>query len=89
MSGGSFDYAFSKVSQFADELEQEIANNDIPDKYGCCPSLLPATIEKLKEIEVLARKTSALMREAEWLYSSDTSDDTFMARVIEIERKFA
>jgi len=88
MSGGSFDYAYSRVSQFADELQQEIENNDTPDKYGCCPSLLPDTIAKLKEIETLARKTSALMREAEWLYSADTSDDSFMERVAKIEVEY-
>jgi len=32
-----------------------------------------------------ARKTAALMREAEFLYSGDTSEDSFLRRVAEIE----
>jgi hypothetical protein len=43
------------------------------------------TIEKLKEIQVMADHTAALMREVEWLYSGDTGDESFMARVAEIE----
>jgi 3-methyladenine DNA glycosylase Tag len=33
----------------------------------------------------MVRVTSALMKEVEWLYSGDTSDDSFMKRVAGIE----
>ena len=38
MSGGHFGgcaYDYYKVAQFADELEEEIWNNDKEDEYGC------------------------------------------------------
>ena len=84
MSGGSFDYAYSRVNVFADELANKLDRNDVEEdgwKYG----FEPATVEKLREIEALARKTSEMMKEAEWLYSGDTGDESFMERVRKIE----
>ncbi len=40
---------------------------------------------EVSEIVKDAKRTSALMREAEWLYSGDTSEDSFLRRVAEIE----
>lgn len=84
MSGGSFDYAYSRVEGFAGELADKLARNDVEEdgwKYG----FEPATVAKLREIEALARKAAALMKEAEWLYSGDTGDESFMKRVHCIE----
>lgn len=84
MSGGSFDYAYSSVGDFADELSDKLSRNDVEEdgwKYG----FELATIAKLREIEAIARKTAALMKEAEWLYSGDTGDESFMERVRHIE----
>jgi hypothetical protein len=77
MSGGSFKYAFTKMVQFADELEVRLDN----DRY----QFTLETRQKLREIETLARYTAALMREAEWLYSLDTTENGFMQRVAKIE----
>lgn len=86
MSGGSFDYAYGRVERFADELAMKLDERDKKNEYGEMPnSFEPETIKKLCEIENIARYTAKLMREAEWLYSGDTSDKTFMARVEEIE----
>ena len=86
MSGGSFDYAFSTVESFADELGVKLDGKDEADAWGFKPlQFAPETIGKLREIEQLARRTAMLMREAEWLYSGDTSDCSFMRRVAEIE----
>jgi len=40
---------------------------------------------KLSEIAAFADYVGALMKEAEWLYSGDTGEDTFTQRVREIE----
>ncbi len=86
MSGGSFDYACYRVDQFADELGLRLDEFDKKDEWGYQPNKFePATLAKLREIEALARHTAKLMKEAEWLYSGDTSDDSFMMRVTEIE----
>lgn len=85
MSGGSFDYAYGRVDQFADELGLRLDQHDKVE-WGYQPNKFePATLAKLREIEALARHTAKLMKEAEWLYSGDTSDDSFMMRVTEIE----
>lgn len=86
MSGGSFDYAYGRVDQFADELGVRLDEHDRKNEYGETPyDFEPATLAKLREIEALARHTAKMMKEAEWLYSGDTSDESFMARVREIE----
>ena len=87
MSGGSFDYAGYKVQQFADELA-----NKLDERGNMCsdgwqePVWPPEVNAKLREIEQQARKVGRLMIEAEWLYSGDTGEDTFLARVKEIEK---
>ena len=86
MSGGSFDYAYGRVDQFADELGVRLDKHAKSNEYGETPyNFEPATREKLREIEALARHTAKMMKEAEWLFSGDTSDESFMERVLEIE----
>jgi len=84
MSGGSFDYAFSHVDRFADELEVKL-DPAYRDGYGEPLDFEPATVAKLREILALATCTAKLIREAEWLFSGDTGDESFMRRVLEIE----
>ena len=77
MSGGRFNYAYSRVQVFAEDLRQKLD----ADEEG----FLPATVAKLAEIQRLAEKTAALMRAAEWLYSGDTGDESFMREVAQVE----
>ena len=87
MSGGSFNYAYGTVDQFADELGVRLDEFDKADEFGDKRyKFEPETMSKLREIERLARYTARLMKEAEWLYSGDTGDASFMKRVGEIER---
>jgi hypothetical protein len=73
---------------FADALEQKLDDCNIPDEYGFTPySFEPATMAKLREIQIAAERIAKLMREVEWLYSADTSDDSFMRRVRAIEHE--
>lgn len=86
MSGGSFDYAFTKVSQFSEELDLKLRNREKKDTYGQkLYDFEPQVLAKLKEISKLARKMASLMREVEWLYSGDTSEDSFLEEVKKIE----
>ena len=86
MSGGSFNYAYGTVDQFADDLGVRLDEFDKADEFGDKRyEFEPETLAKLREIERLARYTARLMKEAEWLYSGDTSDASFMKRVGEIE----
>ena len=82
MSGGSFDYAYRMVEQFADDLAVKIDGHDKKNEYGETPYAFEKdTLEALRKIERLARYTSRLMMEAEWLYSGDTSEESFMKRL--------
>ena len=81
MSGGSFNYAYQKAQWFADDLEERL-DVTVPEN-GWTPE--PATTKKLREIVKIARHAARLMKEAEWLYSGDTADGSFMERVKEIE----
>lgn len=85
MSGGSFDYAFCRVDQFAAELCMRLDEHDQVNEWGDKPNEFgPETLAKLREIEYLARHVAKLMKEAEWLYSGDTGEESFMRRVGEI-----
>jgi hypothetical protein len=86
MSGGSFDYAYLRVVQFADDLDRRLLDYDKVDAFGYTPNLFkPVVLDKLREIERILRKTAALMREVEWLYSGDISEETFFAEVRRIK----
>jgi hypothetical protein len=90
MSGGHFgDYDYYKVSQFADELEQEIANNDKVDEYGYKREFDPDVIDYLDAQLPKLRKMSEIMRHIDYLYSGDHGDDSFLLRVKEVEEKYA
>lgn len=80
MSGGHFDYGCFRISQFADELGREIRMNNTPkeDQLGYCPNFDDDTIRLLKECHRIIEIAGNLAKEVEWLYSGDTSEDTFI-----------
>jgi hypothetical protein len=82
MSGGAFDYAYAKVRSFADELELKIHKNNETDVYDEAPyGYRPDTLEALDCIREEALRVSQFMREAEWLYSGDIGEETFLKRI--------
>lgn len=86
MSGGHFDYAYSRVNMFCEDLEMEIVEQG-KTVDGCQHLVLSEPVEKkLKEILKYCSRASEYMREAEWLYSGDTGDESFMERIKEIEK---
>lgn len=84
MSGGHFDYAHSRVQTFTEDLDQEIANNDVRDDQGYSRSYPPAVIEALKAVSAHAAISAKLMKAADWLYEGDTDSVTFLERFREI-----
>ena len=93
MSGGHFndnDYVYYKVAQFADELEEEIQDNDKPDEYGYAPpNFSPETIKYLRKQLRQMRKVSEIMRHIDYLYSGDHGEDSFMCSVKNVEKNWA
>lgn len=91
MSGGHFGncgYDYYKVSQFADELELDIDNNDKPDEYGWKHNHDPDVIDVLQEQIPKLRKMAEIMRHIDYLYSGDIGDDGFLLRMKETEAKY-
>lgn len=80
MSGGSFDYAYSRVLTFADDLADMLEQTYLSE-------FQPETLTKLREIAILSRKTALLMYAVEWLYSGDTTEQSFMERVRKVEEE--
>lgn len=72
MSGESLDYAYRCVAQFADDLELRLGE---AAEYG------PDVVARLTQLVIDSRAMSRQMRAAEWLFSSDIGEDTFMERM--------
>lgn len=86
MSGGAFGHAYGRVIEFAEELSVRLDEHDRANICGDKPyDFSKHILSKLKAIEAETRKTAALMREAEWLYSGDISEESFVRRVSAIE----
>ncbi len=83
MSGGSFNYAYSQVQTFAEDLVNKIDENEKPDRYGDAHRFAPEVLSELLVLADDARKLSLRMRAAEWLYSGDIGEETFMKRIAE------
>lgn len=90
MSGGAFcnnSYPQYLVHQFADELENRIENNSVPDEYGYSPGYPEEVLVYLREQVVNLRKISNVMRAVDYLYAGDHSPDSFMKTIQRIEGK--
>ena len=88
MSGGAFNssgYVYYQVTQFADELENRIENNSVPDEYGYSPGYPEEVLVYLREQVVNLRKISNVMRAVDYLYAGDHGPDSFMNTVRKIE----
>jgi hypothetical protein len=71
MSGGSFDYAYSRAQSFAMDLEARLDDGSEWE---------PETVRRLRLLVEAVRSAADGMHAAEWLYSGDIGEDTFMAR---------
>ena len=85
MSGGHFQYPYHYVNQFTEQLEDDIRNNKKKDGYGYCYDFKPETVRELKRILKWCKIAAQLMRHAEWLYSSDDSEEDFAKNIKKIK----
>lgn len=83
MSGGSFNYAYSRLNDFADEAEMKIATNNAPNRWGECYGMPQPVLTEMSKMVKEARALAIRMHAAEWLYSGDISEETFLKRVAE------
>lgn len=90
MSGGHFNgngYIYYQVNQFADELENDIDNNNRPNEYGSAINLNEEVLSYLKSKLPEIRKMADIMRAIDYLYSGDHGEDSFLRIVKELENK--
>lgn len=91
MSGGHFvesGYPYYRVMQFADELQNEVDNNDAPDaETGYCPRFSPETLAVLRAEIPGLRRLAEVMRVIDYLYSGDHDEDSFARAMQRIEVK--
>lgn len=81
MSGGSFNYAYSRVQAFAEELDEKLENAGKPHpryQNETQPEFSPEVTARLRELVSNARVLAKHMRAAEWLYSFDYSEETLL-----------
>lgn len=79
MSGGHYDYAQHYIWNIAETIERELATNNQEEM----PSDVVARMTELKnKLEQVAK----LVKEADWLYSGDTSADYFCSQYDKIIR---
>jgi hypothetical protein len=70
MSGGAFQYAFTRVQQFADDVRERIAEH--PKSFS------GAEVERLRLLAEHCGVVADWMKAAEWLASGDTDEDVFL-----------
>jgi hypothetical protein len=87
MSGGSFNYEYARMQDFADDLRERLTQQGQVVDGWKVGTWEPAVATKLAEIAALVDHAAKLAKEAEWLYSGDTGEDTFTERVQKIEEK--
>lgn len=83
MSGGSFDYAFGHVDDFAEALERKLNEADDPAAWN--PGFSPEVVAEMRRMVAEARQFAKKMHAVEWLWSGDDGEDTFLRRMMEIE----
>lgn len=87
MSGGSFDYAYMRMQDFADNLRNKLAEQGQVVDGWKVDTWEPQVTVKMEEISHIVDYAAKLAKEVEWLYSGDTGEETFMWRVAKIEEK--
>jgi len=75
------------MHEFADDLRYMLSQQGQVVAGWKVGTWEPQVAAKLAEIAALVDYAAKLAKEAEWLYSGDTGEDTFMGRVKKIEEK--
>jgi hypothetical protein len=77
MSGGKFDYTYSRISYMVDDLEEKIANNN---DLATGHAFSEPTLKRLTVALTILRAARDMAYEVEWLYSGDTGEEHFAKR---------
>ena len=84
MSGGAFDYSQHYIREIADSIEECIDNNDSEEldewEYPMGAHYNDAVIARLKEAVRVLRRATIMAQRADWLFSDDDGEDSFLSR---------
>lgn len=83
MSGGYYQYAYSQLERFADEIEADFLNGDesVPDGvYAERFKILVEVKSLINDLRICAVRA----KELEWFMSGDTGAETYLKRLGEI-----
>ena len=89
MSGGHFNdcsYVYYEIEDFAQELAEEIENNNGARDASDYPGFNSEVIDCLKAQLPLLRKTAIIMRAIDYLYSGDYGEETFLEKMKELTK---
>lgn len=84
MSGGSFDYDCLRISQFAEDLQNRIDENDKKDESDSLFSFarIPEDLLKLlQDSQKIIELAGKLAHDIEWFYSGDIGEETLEKRL--------
>jgi hypothetical protein len=87
MSGGEFNYAFTKIDTFIEELKEKI--KDVQKNYEIY-DIAEKDKEKINQefkfIKEYLETSSAIMHTTEWFFSDDIGSDEFLKRMKKIHK---
>jgi hypothetical protein len=78
MSGGLFNYEQYKIQQIADDIEQNIVDNE---DVGWDYKYKDETIAEFKRAVEMLRRAYIYVQRIDWLVSADDSESTFHKRL--------
>jgi len=79
MSGGAFDYKYAEILNFLDKLSSalKVKDDNVSEK----------TLGEIKKMIKPIKLAAELMKEIEWLYSGDNSEETFLKNLTNIKKR--
>lgn len=77
MSGGQFNYIQFKLDDVADDINDLIVKNKIPDAYGDASEYTEKELKEFSEAVRLIRKARVYIHRIDWLVSGDDDEDSF------------
>jgi len=81
MSGGSFGYGCFRISDFANDLQEKIDNNNVKDEYGDADNINEDCLELIRTAQKIIETAGKLAYAIEWMYSGDTDQEDLKVEI--------
>ena len=77
MSGGHYDYAYSRVRDLAESIREDVTKHSVPPAYP-----IPVR-EAMSRCRLALEDAADAARDVEWFMSGDDGEETFLEAVRE------